>query len=67
MSSGYAQGRDYHSALGAFRALLVLAFAAAVFAQDPFEIQVYEYKTVSKGMWNLETHLNYTEIGRAHV
>ena len=31
-------------------------------AQDPFEIQVYEYETVPKGMWNLETHLNY--IGR---
>lgn len=39
-------------ALGGFRAL----------AQDPFEIQVYEYETVPKGMWNLETHLNY--VGR---
>ena len=29
------------------------------FAQDAFEIQVYEYETVPRGMWNLETHLNY--------
>ena len=32
-------------------------------AQDPFEIQVYEYETVPKGMWNLETHLNYIGKG----
>lgn len=32
-------------------------------AQDPFEIQVYEYETVPKGMWNLETHMNYIGKG----
>lgn len=32
-------------------------------AQDPFEIQVYEYETVPKGMWNLETHFNFTGRG----
>lgn len=32
-------------------------------AQDAFEIQVYEYATVPKGMWNLETHYNYTMRG----
>ena len=32
-------------------------------AQDPFEIQVYEYETVPKGMWNLETHINYIGKG----
>ena len=32
-------------------------------AQDAFEIQVYEYETVPKGMWNLETHANYTGRG----
>ncbi|MCM3877368.1 MAG: hypothetical protein NEA02_13255 [Thermoanaerobaculia bacterium] len=32
-------------------------------AQDPFEVQVYEYETVSKGRWNLETHLNYVSKG----
>jgi len=36
--------------------------AAPADAQDPFEIQVYEYETVPRGKWNLETHLNY--IGR---
>lgn len=29
-------------------------------AQDPFEIQVYEYDLVPVGVWNLETHLNHT-------
>ena len=38
------------------------AASLAALAQDPFEIQVYEYVTVPKGLWNLETHLNY--IGR---
>ena len=32
-------------------------------AQDPFEIQVYEYLTVPRGRWNLETHLNYVARG----
>jgi hypothetical protein len=46
-------------------ALLLLTFFLSnsdALAQDPFEIQVYEYQTVPKGMWNLETHLNY--VGR---
>lgn len=42
---------------------LVLALPLPVCAQDPFEIQVYEYLTVPKGKWNLETHLNYTARG----
>src|ERR1043166_2448308 len=32
-------------------------------AQDAFEIQVYEYATVPRGKWNLETHFNYTGRG----
>jgi hypothetical protein len=32
-------------------------------AQDPFEIQVYEYETVPKGKWNLETHMNFVARG----
>jgi len=32
-------------------------------AQDPFEIQVYEYETVPKGRWNLENHINYVGKG----
>ena len=52
----------------AFRIRLILAvatlgFAAPAHAQDPFEIQVYEYATVPKGRWNLETHFNYTGRG----
>jgi len=44
---------------------LVLLFTIPVplSAQDPFEIQVYEYITVPKGKWNLETHLNYIARG----
>ena len=34
-----------------------------VAAQDPFEIQVYEYATVPKGKWNLETHFNFVQRG----
>jgi len=33
--------------------------APAVRAQDPFEIQVYEYQTVPRGRWDLETHVSY--------
>jgi hypothetical protein len=32
-------------------------------AQDAFEIQVYEYETIPKGKWNLETHINYIGKG----
>jgi hypothetical protein len=51
-------------ALPAFIGLAALAaFSSPARAQDPFEIQVYEWALVPVGMWNLETHLNYT--GRA--
>lgn len=39
------------------------AVATVARAQDPFEIQVYEYETVPKGKWNLETHLVYIGQG----
>ena len=45
-----------------FTLLCLLLAASGLRAQDAFEIQVYEYETVPRGMWNLETHLNY--IGR---
>lgn len=45
----------------ALAACTVVAATAA--AQDPFEIQVYEYATVPAGRWNLETHLNYVQRG----
>jgi hypothetical protein len=45
-------------------ALLLLGICStAAFSQDPFEIQVYEYITVPRGLWNLETHLNYVAKG----
>ncbi|HET9529347.1 MAG TPA: hypothetical protein VFQ92_03275 [Blastocatellia bacterium] len=52
-----------HLMLRAFSCVAVVFLASvAARAQDPFEIQIYEYETVPKGMWNLETHLNY--VGR---
>ena len=44
-------------------ALLTLACALPLAAQDPFEIQVYEYQTVPAGKYNLETHANHTLRG----
>src|SRR5258706_10868874 len=45
-------------------ALLALcALTSAAAAQDPFEIQVYEYALVPKGKFDLETHLNRTFRG----
>jgi hypothetical protein len=41
---------------------IVLLLCEFGLGQDPFEIQVYEYETVPKRMWNLETHVNY--VGR---
>jgi hypothetical protein len=43
--------------------LVLVASGSEARAQDPFEIQVYEYETVPKGMWNLETHINYIGKG----
>ena len=40
-----------------------LGLAGTAGAQDAFEIQVYEYATVPKGRWNLETHFNFTGRG----
>src|SRR5205823_2652189 len=47
----------------AVAALLNVVGACSALAQDPFEIQVYEYETVPRGRWNLETHLNYVARG----
>ena len=43
--------------------MLGVSAAAPAGAQDPFEIQVYEYETVARGRWDLETHVNYTARG----
>ena len=44
-------------------ALLNVVGACSALAQDPFEIQIYEYETVPRGRWDLETHVNYTARG----
>jgi hypothetical protein len=44
-------------------ALLAAIVPSVAPAQDTFEVQVYEYATVPRGMWNLETHANYTLRG----
>ena len=36
---------------------------ASLKAQDPFEIQVYEYETAPKGKWDLEAHTNFIFSG----
>lgn len=56
---------DRATALGVLAMLSVLAAPAIAAAQDPFEIQVYEYELVPAGRWNLETHMNYTARGRS--
>jgi hypothetical protein len=50
------------TSLLALLAIGIVAPAAAR-AQDPFEIQVYEYDLVPVGKWNLETHLNRVAKG----
>jgi hypothetical protein len=35
----------------------------AVYAQDPFEIQVFEYEPIPLGAYIFETHLNYVANG----
>src|SRR5436189_5421272 len=32
-------------------------------AQDRFEIDEYPYETAARASWELETHLNYTQVG----
>jgi len=47
----------------AIAALLLLLGSVCSPAQDIFEIQVYEYETVRRGRWNLETHFNHITLG----
>lgn len=51
--------------MGRHRAFIALLISAGIpaLAQDLFEIQVYEYETVDKGKWNLETHFNQITHG----
>ena len=41
------------------RLLLLLSAAAVACAQDPFEIHVYEYEPMGRGVFTYEAHLNY--------
>lgn len=45
------------------RFLIALLAACPVWAQDPFEIHVYDYETLRPGQFTLEQHLNYWAIG----
>jgi len=36
----------------------------SVFAQDPFEIHIYEYETLKRGQFTLENHSNYTSTDK---
>ena len=36
-----------------------------LFAQDPFEIHIYEYEPLSRGQYSLEAHLNFDAQGGA--
>jgi hypothetical protein len=44
--------------------LLALLFGASIaFAQDPFEIHIYEYEPMTRGQYSLEAHLNLVAQG----
>jgi hypothetical protein len=42
---------------------LLLCLPAAVYAQDPFEIQVFEYEPLPLGAYTYESHVNYVLDG----
>ncbi len=44
---------------------LLLYFAPALMAQDPFEIHIYEYEPLTHGQYSLEAHLNTIAQGSA--
>src|ERR1700678_2207020 len=46
---------------------LLLCLPVAVYAQDPFEIQVFEYGPLPLGAYTFETHLNYVAPGTTSV
>jgi len=42
---------------------LASVFAPVAWAQDPFEIHIYEYEPMALGEYSLETHLNFNAQG----
>jgi hypothetical protein len=49
--------------MGILKTLGLLLLALGAYAQDPFEIHVYEYEKLHPGQFTLEQHLNYWAIG----
>src|SRR5260370_26540226 len=43
----------------------LLCCASTVWAQDPFEIHIYEYETLLRGEYSFEAHLNFVTQGNA--
>lgn len=48
---------------GVLRLCLLLVMGASLFAQDPFDIHVYQYETLAPGGFTLEQHMNYVGSG----
>jgi hypothetical protein len=42
---------------------LLLPFCAVVYAQDPFEIVIFEYEPLPRGAYTYEAHVNYALHG----
>jgi hypothetical protein len=42
---------------------LLVSLSAAAYAQDPFEIQVFEYEPLPRGAFTYDAHVNYTLDG----
>jgi hypothetical protein len=43
--------------------LLFFCYLPAIAAQDPFEIDIYEYEPMTRGQYSLEVHLNTVAQG----
>ena len=43
--------------------LSLICCASKLVAQDPFEIHIYEYEPLWRGLYSLEAHLNVTTQG----
>jgi hypothetical protein len=49
--------------LPVFLLIAALPLPARLVAQDPFEIEVYGYRTAARAEWELDAHLNYIARG----
>src|ERR1700693_5531874 len=48
---------------GGLRLCLLLVPGGSLFAEDPFDIHVYQYETLLPGAFTLEQHMNYVGSG----